>query len=93
VNVPYTPKGGTFLGMRASKYVWIPELANLPGIFAIDKPEQFGDITNYITRNTHNALQFRLKSECQKWCKKNINLIPDKDWQPVKVASNSDGQF
>ncbi|BCS52087.1 hypothetical protein GSbR_31420 [Geobacter sp. SVR] len=79
--------------MSAGKYVWIPEVASLPGIFAIEKPEPFGDFTNYVTRNVQHALQFRLKSECQKWCKKNLNLIPDKIWQPTRVASNLDCQF
>jgi hypothetical protein len=79
--------------MSASKYVWTPEIADLSGFFAISRPEDFGDFTNYITRNVQHALQFRLKSECQKWCKKNANLIPDKSWQPVKVANNSNSQF
>lgn len=79
--------------MGAGRYVWIPELENLPGIFAIGMPEQFGDFTNYVTRNVHSALQFRLKAECRKWCTKNRDLIPDKSWQPVRVASDSDSQF
>lgn len=79
--------------MNKSRYVWTPELEELPGFFAIGKPEDFGDFTNYITRNVQDALQFRLKSECQKWCKKNADLMPDKGWQPVKVDSNSVCQF